>query len=187
MLQKIYLYSWIIWPHIWRNISWFGSSNVCSLSGCISMPFSLAMSLEYFPLNQTLRNLICISWDFKPSQRRLSRIFPISLRICVHPPSVARQRFSKNHCNSSISITSSSSESSSSGKVIVVALTFVIQWMRVSLSEEQNSPSFLNTGRFRIYYCSLRFLQKSQHEEATFFSLPYKTKALSRNILFKLF
>jgi hypothetical protein len=34
-------------------------------------------------LNQTLRNLVCLSWHLSPSKRRTSQMSPISLRVCM--------------------------------------------------------------------------------------------------------
>jgi hypothetical protein len=45
---------------------------------------------------QSLWNLVCISWHLSPSQRRTSKIPPISLCVCICIPLiVARQRLGK--------------------------------------------------------------------------------------------
>jgi hypothetical protein len=47
-------------------------------------------------LDQSLWNLVCISWHVGPPQRRTSQIPPISLCVCTCiPPIVARQRLGK--------------------------------------------------------------------------------------------
>jgi hypothetical protein len=61
---------------------------------CLCICVSPLSTFEY--LNQSLRNLVCISWQLSPSQLLTSKIPPITL--CVYmcsPPIIARQRLCK--------------------------------------------------------------------------------------------
>jgi hypothetical protein len=75
----------------WQNKSRLKRSP-CFLCVCMCTPLSSV--LEY--LNQSLWNLVCVSWHPSPSQRHMSQIPPTSLCVCMcTTPTTVRQQLGK--------------------------------------------------------------------------------------------
>jgi hypothetical protein len=78
---------------IFSLIPYFLKVGLCELHPvCVSL---YPHPITFKCLNQSLWNLVFISWQLSPSQRRTSQVPPISLRVymCI-PPIVARQGLS---------------------------------------------------------------------------------------------